>query len=294
MNESIRGRKIVGAAIATPLDDSGDINTPSLVTHARHLLSRGATSIAIFGTTGEGSAFDSASRLRAIESMAKAGIVRASLGTGAFEQSSRSAAVYLNEAFALGCGYALLTPPFYFKDPSDEGLYRWFADVLELTGDSDGEFVLYHIPQVSMVPLSSNLIRRLADSYPQKIVAVKDSAGDIERSFALLDDCPDISVLIGHEGQVAAGVRAGAMGSICALANVVPEAMAVIIETGNDDPRVAELIEFAASKFLIGAVKALIAADSGDDRWNEVAPPLDALDEADRRAVVDCYRRLFS
>jgi len=292
MFESLRRQNIVGAAIASPLDESGGVDTVRLVHHATSLMQAGVTSVALFGTTGEGSAFDHATRLAVVEASVAAGVTPGALGMGTFEQSSSACAMHIRDAFSAGVQYALLCPPFYFKGVSDEGLYRWFAQVIDGVGATPGEFVLYHIPQLTQVPLSDALIARLLANYPERILGLKDSAGDWDASRTLIERFPDTSVLVGYEGHIAAGMQAGARGSICALANVMPEALAALIQTATQDERVCELIRVAGETFLIGAVKALLAKRYDDSAWEQVSAPLDALPESARARVLQCWSTL--
>ena len=85
-----------------------------------------------------------------------------------------------------GCAACLVLPPFFWKDASDDGLFAWYAQVIEAVGDSRLRIYLYHIPQVSGTPLSVDLIARLAAAFPGIIAGVKDSAGDWSNTQALL------------------------------------------------------------------------------------------------------------
>ena len=85
-----------------------------------------------------------------------------------------------------GCAACLVLPPFFWKDASDDGLYTWYARLIEAVDDARLRLYLYHIPQVSGVPLSVDLIARLAAAFPDIVAGVKDSAGDWSNTSALL------------------------------------------------------------------------------------------------------------
>ena len=65
-------------------------------------------------------------------------------GTGTC--SLADAIVLTKHAVDLGCGGVLMLPPFYYKAPSEEGLFRFFAEVIEEVGDDRLKVYLYHIP----------------------------------------------------------------------------------------------------------------------------------------------------
>ena len=50
------------------------------------------------------------------------------------------------EALALGAPGVLALPPFYYKGVSDDGLFRFFAELIERVGDDRLRVFLYHIP----------------------------------------------------------------------------------------------------------------------------------------------------
>jgi len=64
------------------------------------------------------------------------------------------------------CAACLVLPPFFFKDVSDDGLFAWYSRVIDGVADARLRVILYHIPQVTGVPLSVELVARLAAAYP--------------------------------------------------------------------------------------------------------------------------------
>lgn len=42
---------------------------------------------------------------------------------------------HLRTPYTNRCGGVLMLPPFYYKGVSDEGLFRYFASVIEAVGD---------------------------------------------------------------------------------------------------------------------------------------------------------------
>ena len=117
---------------------------------------------------------------------------------GVAASSIEDAAAQANQLFDAGGRGVLLAPPFYFKGPGDEGLFRWFAAVLERCR-SPREVILYHIPSVTQVPLSSSLIGRIDRAFPGVVGGVKDSSGDWATTERLLADHPHLHILVGDE-----------------------------------------------------------------------------------------------
>ena len=117
-------------------------------------------------------------------------------------------------AVKLGCAGALMLPPFYYKGVSDEGLFRNYAEIVERVGDARLQIYLYHIPQVSQVPISLKLIERLLKAYPKNIAGTKDSSGDWNNTKATLDAFAKdgFDVFPGSETFLLAGLRSRRQG----------------------------------------------------------------------------------
>src|SRR5206468_6409612 len=125
-------------------------------------------------------------------------------------------------AVACGCAGALVLPPFFFKDVGDDGVYASFARVIDRVADARLRLFLYHIPQVSGVPIGDAAIARLAASYPSVLAGVKDSECNLEHSLRLLASFPKLPIFVGFEPHLPAARAAGGVGTICGIANLYP------------------------------------------------------------------------
>src|SRR3954468_13738547 len=114
--------------------------------HCRWLLENGCAGLAVFGTNSEANSLSSDERMLLLEHLVQGQIDASRLlpGTGvcALSESVRLTA----HALKLGCAGVLMLPPFYYKDVTEEGLYRHFAEVIERVGDACLRLYLYHIP----------------------------------------------------------------------------------------------------------------------------------------------------
>ena len=191
------------------------------------------------------------------------------------------------------CRGMLMAPPFYFKNVTDEGLYRWFSQVFEKIGKRARDIFLYHIPSVTQTPLSIELIGRLKAAFPEVVVGIKDSGGDWAYTEELLRTHGDLILLIGDERHLAAGVRLGAQGAISGLANVHSKRLLKLIETAEDDSPVIDLVNEILKFPVTPAVKALIAHRQNDLAWLNVRAPLIALTEAEAARLADIQLRIF-
>jgi 4-hydroxy-tetrahydrodipicolinate synthase len=284
----------LSCALALPLHDDGSIDYRLLVTHARSCLEAGCSSVTVFGTTGEGASVSLAERAKMVGALLAAGIdPRTEIIGGIASASIGDAIEQIRILQASGVGRILLAPPFYFKGVSEDGLYDWFAWVLERIADSLVGAILYHIPSVTQVPISVDLISRLRAAFPGAIIGVKDSGGDWSFTEALLGAHADLSILIGDERHLAAGVRLGAKGAISGLANLCPDVLLPLIERGIDDSRVTDLVATILKYPVTPAVKALLAHRSGNKRWLKARPPLVRLSGEEVKELGATYDALF-
>src|SRR5262249_15122841 len=160
---AIRG---VWCATLTPLDANGRFDHQRLIAHTQQLFDVGGDGIAPFGTMGEVQSFALAERRAGLERIIAAGIaphrILAATGCAALPGTVE----LTRHAVEAGCAGALVLPPFFWKDATDDGLYAYYATLIDRVGDSSLRMYLYHIPQVTAVPITAALIERLRAAYP--------------------------------------------------------------------------------------------------------------------------------
>jgi 4-hydroxy-tetrahydrodipicolinate synthase len=274
----------ISPALVTPFSQ-GRVDVQRLASHAKDCLARGCRTVTVFGTTGEGPSIGSDERDRVATELVGIRIAADQLVEGVIACSIEEATGSASRALRRGAHAVLLAPPFYFRPAPDEAVYAWHAAVFEAVGSNLRDVILYHIPSMTGVPLSHDVIRRLVRNFPGTIRAVKDSACDAEATFALIEAFPNLDILVGDETYLGQACAAGAAGSICGIANIVPEAVIALAEAGRDDPRVAQLVQEISNHPVIPMVKALVAHVRGDRAWAAARPPLLAIDERTAASV---------
>jgi 4-hydroxy-tetrahydrodipicolinate synthase len=283
----------LSAAASTPFHDDGTINHALLVDHVKWCLANGCSSVTVFGTTGEGASIALAEREQVFGGLAAHRIGGDKVVGGVAAATLPDAVAQARAALDFGCRALLLAPPFYFKNVSDDGLFKWFAQLFETLGAAARDVLLYHIPSMTQAGLSVALIGRLREAFPEIIAGVKDSSGDWLNTEALLQQHQDLAILVGDERQLARAVRAGAQGTICGMANICPDAMLPLAEKGQDDPRIKQLVD-ALEKFpVIPAVKAIIAHRASERSWLNTRAPLLPLRGAELAALAGHYDAIF-
>ena len=188
-------------------------------------------------------------------------------------------------------------PPFFWKDVTIDGLYASYAELIDGVADSRLRLYLYHIPQITAVPVRGAVIARLVAAYPGVIVGLKDSSGDLDHARAMRLRFPELAVFVGHEPHLPAMLAAGGAGTICGIANLFPELMRTLYDAaGTSDGEAAlstvrRLLEVVLDYPLMPAFKALLAHLAGDEAWLAVRPTLAPLAADDRAAMLDRLRR---
>jgi 4-hydroxy-tetrahydrodipicolinate synthase len=187
------------------------------------------------------------------------------------------------QAVKHGCAGVLMLPPFYYKGVSEEGLYRYFSEVVQRVGDPRLRIYLYHIPPVAIVGITTGLVERLLKSYPDAIAGMKDSSGDWNNTRMFLDAFAQsgFGVFAGSESFLLANMRNGGAGTISATANLNPAGIHKLYaewKNADADDQQAKLDVirdlFGKRYPLISALKQGIAIYRNDPAWAKVRPPL--------------------
>src|SRR6185312_13745136 len=261
----------VYAAVLTPFGDDLAPNAKAFIAHCRWLLANGCDGLAPLGTTGEANSLSVAQRRGLIEAIAGAGLPmeRCIVGTGSCALAD---AVEVTRAvLAAGSRGALLLPPFYYKNPSEDGLFAFFSEVIERVGDKRLRLYLYHFPQMSAVPVTPALIQRLKAAYGDTIAGLKDSSGDWNYTANLLKEIPGFGVYSGSEQFLLANLRAGA-----------------VFRAWQRDGADALQQELTEARLVLqgfpfqGGLKEVVARLTGDRHWLDVLPPNRPLSPAQR------------
>lgn len=268
-----------------------------LLAQCRWLLSQNV-GIAVFGTNSEASSLSVAEKIALLDYLVAHDIDPGRLMPGTGLCALTDSVQMSSHVARLGCGGALVLPPFYYKNVSDEGLYRFYSELIQRVGDARLQIYLYHIPPISQVPLSLSLIERLISEYPDTVVGIKDSSGDWDNTRAMLEaDWDDFRVFTGNEKTLLSTLQLGGAGGISATANINPADIYALYENWQspDAPAMqqalAEFRDFTQSFPVIPALKATIAHYRDDENWRRVRPPLVELDDTRRTELLTALQQ---
>lgn len=280
--------------VVTPFRRDLSPDTDRFVKHCRWLMKSGCAGLAVFGTNSEANSMSVEEKLELLEALVKGGVPAAALMPGTGHCALSDSVKMTREAVRLGCGGVLMLPPFYYKGVSDEGLYRNFSEVIERVGDDRLRLYLYHIPPVSSVAISLDLIDRLLSRYPGIVAGAKDSSGDWNNTKAMLDRFKERSfdVFPGSEVFLLDGLRAGGKGCITATGNVNPGPIAEVFKNWRSTEADKLQAGITATRMImqkvpmIPALKAVTAHFGNDPQWRTVRPPLVELTPEQEKQVI--------
>jgi 4-hydroxy-tetrahydrodipicolinate synthase len=295
-SQRIRG---VLSPVVTPFGKDLSPDPARFIAHCRWLLTQNC-GLAVFGTNSEANSLSVNERIALLDSLLAADVdpSRMMPGTGCCALTDT---VRLTEhAIKAGCAGVLMLPPFYYKDVSEEGLYRNFSEVVERVGDARLRIYLYHIPPVAVVGITTGLVERLLKKYPTAIAGMKDSSGDWNNTKKLLDAFAKsgFDIFPGSESFLLAGLRNGGAGCISATANVNPAAIDKLYRDWQKSDADAQqealnAVRKATGQYImIPALKQVVAHYANDPAWTTVRPPLTELTAAQAKKVIDDLKKL--
>lgn len=268
----------VCAATLTPLDEARAPDHAALIAHCRRLLANGCDAINLLGTTGEATSFSVDARLGVMEAVAASGLPlsRFMVGTGA--AAFADALTLTRAAVRLGFAGALVIPPFYFKNITDDGMFAYYDALIERVGDERLRLYLYHFPQLSGFAFSPPLVARIAAAFGRTLAGLKDSSGAAGYAESIVAVCPDIAVFPSSEAALGDAAAKGFAGCISATVNVsAPLAGDIWRGARGSHAALGAIRALLARHQLVPAIRAVMASLRGDDGWLRLMPPLAPL-----------------
>jgi 4-hydroxy-tetrahydrodipicolinate synthase len=282
----------VYAAAITPLkaDLTPDLNAiPGLLAF---LSGRGCHGMLLLGTTGEGPSFSHTERLEIMRAATQVrentnnnqgATIRLLAGTGT--PSLTETTSLTRSAFDLGYDGVVVLPPYYYRKASDTGLFQYFQTLISQAVPADGFLLGYHIPGLTGIGFSLDLLSRLKDAFPSQFAGIKDSSHDAGFAGKLGERFgSDLLVLNGTDTYLTLALKAKAEGCITAPANLISPDLRKIWDAFQCAEDVSLIQEQVGEiRHLLEKIppfppllKALLTRLHGFPPW-PVRPPLEAL-----------------
>jgi 4-hydroxy-tetrahydrodipicolinate synthase len=268
------------AALVTPFTEALEPDTNTLFTHCRWLLDNGCTGLVMLATAGEANSLSPRQRLGMIDAAGAAGLPLSQMIIGGGSCALDEAVTMTKAVAAAGAAAALLLPPFYYRDTGEEGLFRFYATLIERVGAPNLRAVLHHRPQASGAPITDALITRLRREFGAVIAGVQNGAGDWHTTRSLIENFPELAIFSGTERFLLETLRAGGQGCISATLNLTAPLAGAVHEEWES--READGLQKALTMLrqvfdhypTPQAQKEMLAQIANLPGWREVLPPL--------------------
>jgi 4-hydroxy-tetrahydrodipicolinate synthase len=286
----------VNAAVLTAMNADYSVDLDRMAAHCKWLLANGCNGLGLLGTTGEAASLGIGERMEVLEGLVKRGVPAARMMPGTGTTAITDTVLLTKHAESLGCPGALLLPPFYYKNPSDDGLLVYFNEVIQRVGGSI-KIYLYNFPQQSAVPFSVGFLERLLKDNAGKVKGIKDSSGNYENGLSYVEAFArdGFEVYAGDDSLLKPLLEKGSAGCITAASNVNCSVGAqVYANWRNEKGAAAQEVLTATRKAvtsvpLIPGLRALVARNTGDSRWLTIRPPHLPLTEAQTAALFSVF-----
>jgi 4-hydroxy-tetrahydrodipicolinate synthase len=280
-------------ALLTPVDQEGRVDHGALRQLVERVVAQGVTGVSPLGSTGEGYSLGLDQRLAVVDTVARAVPAGMPVIPGVFAHDHEQAVAEIAGYADRGGTAVLAAPPGYYPLAAGEQ-QEYFSRVAD---DAALPLVLYNIPVFTKVQIAPSAAVALA-SHP-RVAGLKDSGRDLGYAAELLDAVAaagagaGFSVLTGTDSMLVSYLLAGARGTICGSANIVPGLVRAVydaVRAGKlDDALRHEATLRAVNKAcatgsLPAALKAAVARAGIGQPW--LVPPRRPLTEAETASLI--------
>ena len=279
--------KTVYSAVLTPFKKDLTIDSKLFISHCEFLL-KNNIGLAPLGTTGEANSISISEKIDLIKTIINSDLPKEKIIIGTGNTSFVDAALLTKTAVENKIYSVLLLPPFYYKNVSDEGVYQYYKEIINIVKSNNLRVFLYNIPQVSGVTISIDLVNRLKKEFSDLITGIKDSSGNFENTKKY-KEIKNFIVYPGSEKFLYDGLHIGCSGCISATTNVNIEAAKLINSfdksEGESINKKIKAVRDVFEKYpVIPALKATKIKE--DSNWSNIRPPLVALSDQQRANLV--------
>ncbi|MFI5541811.1 4-hydroxy-tetrahydrodipicolinate synthase [Nocardia sp. NPDC051900] len=211
------------APLVTPFTTDGELDVHSLRRITSWQIASGSDGISIGGSTGEPAAQTVAERIRAIDIVAEEISDRVPFVPGTGAANLEDTIEITDAAQDAGADAVLIITP-YYAQPTQEGLYDWYATVA--TEFPDLPIAIYNVPSRTAVEIAPETVARLFSDF-DNIIGIKETTKNFEHFSRVIRIAgPELMVWSGVELLALPLLAIGGVGMISAVANLAPTAVA--------------------------------------------------------------------
>ncbi|MBO7315604.1 MAG: 4-hydroxy-tetrahydrodipicolinate synthase [Paludibacteraceae bacterium] len=237
----------MGVALITPFKKDGSIDYDALRRLIEYQIKNGTDYFVVLGTTAETPTLTKQERAELVSFVTAQinGRVPIVLGMGG---NCTKALVEEIRSTDLSQVDAILSVTPYYNKPSQEGLYRHYAEVAQ---NSRVPVILYNVPGRTGVNLTAQTTLRLANEF-KNIIAIKEASGNFAQIDDIIKNKPDdFMVISGDDGITFPLITLGAVGVISVIGNAFPKEFSRMVRLAlNGDYNGAREIHYRFSELI--------------------------------------------
>ena len=217
--------KGLGVAMVTPFKTDGQIDFESLARIVENLIAGGVDHLCVLGTTAETPTLSEGERLEVVKFVIKQVKGRIPMMVGCSSNCTAAVLEQIKDYQLDGIDAILSAVPFYNK-PSQEGIYRHFAEIAKASAKP---IVLYNVPGRTGVNMTAQTTLRIAREF-KNVIGIKEASGNMEQVKEIIAGAPDgFRVIIGDDSLAMEAIRNGAAGVISVIGNAVPKRFSQLV-----------------------------------------------------------------
>ncbi len=276
-------------------DKNGEINAQAVQELTEYLIGKGVTGLYVGGSSGECIYQSVEERKLVLENVMKAAKGRIVIIAHVACNNTKDSMELAAHAESLGADAIASIPPIYFHLP-DRAIAKYWNDISSAAPKTD--FIIYNIPQLAGVSLSTSLLRTMLKNPCVK--GVKNSSMPVQDIQMWKDE--GCVVFNGPDEQLLSGLAAGADGGIGGTYGAMPELYIRIFELFHEG-KIEEAREIqneccriiyemcTAQGNLYAVLKEVIRINGGPD-CGDVRDPLYHLQETDKPIAASCAEKI--
>ena len=211
--------KGTGPAVITPFNDDLTIDFDSLGNILDYHKQEGIDFFVALGTTAETVTMTHDERHSIIDFFREEVSGKYPLMVGFGGNNTLEVVSHIKSANFKGIDGILSVVPYYSK-PSQEGIYRHFMAIAEV---SPVPIVLYNVPGRTGTNMTAETTIRLMNA-SDKFIGVKEASGDIEQIYAIQDEAPSYFGVLSGDDALNYEINSNSgQGIISVMANAFPK-----------------------------------------------------------------------
>ncbi len=222
-----------GVALVTPFKRDFSVDYDALGRLVEHQISGGIDYLVVLATTSEAVTLSCPERREIATFVVRKAAGRVPLVMGMSNNCTAELVRHIPEVDFTGYSAILSVVPYYNK-PSQEGIYRHFKAIAEV---SPLPLVLYNVPSRTGKNMEADTTLRLAHEFRGQIAGIKEASGNLEQIAEILKRKPDdFQVVSGDDALTRRMIGLGAVGVISVVANALPRLFSSMVHMTLDNP----------------------------------------------------------